>query len=222
MKIIFIPCYSKKDPCNAVKKALDSGKLTAYKKIGLVATAQHINQRERIEDILKKNSKEVFFGGQVLGCDQVNAKTIENEVDAFLYIGSGRFHPTGIAISTKKPVIIANPYSNSIDEISDSEKKKYVRRRRGHISRAIEAGIFGILVSTKRGQFDLNSALELKKKIEANGKHAFLFAGNEINPDNVLGFEVDAWINTACPRIVDDHFKMPVLNPWEVTDTGLI
>ena len=223
MKTLFIPCYSRKELTKAVEKSLK--KLKDFKRIGLITTAQHLNQLSRVKEFLERNEKEVIIGGQVLGCDQSNALRIENKVDGFLYIGSGRFHPLGVGVKTNKKIIIASPYSNAADEIEEEEKKKWLKRQRGRIMKGMEAKTFGILISTKDGQLNkklfrkkfyqknnLNPALELKERIEGAKKKAFLFAGEEINPGNVLGFEVDAWVNTACPRLVDDHFDKPVLN----------
>ena len=106
--------------------------------------------------------------------------------------------------------------TESNDEITDEEKNKWLKRQRGRIMKAMEAETFGILISTKEGQSNIDLALGLKHKIEVSGKNALLFAGEEINPENVLGFEIDAWVNTACPRIADDHFDKPVLNPDEL------
>jgi len=214
MKTIFIPCYSKKDPLPVVREALK--KLRGYERIGLITTAQHVNQLKRVRDFLVEKNKKAVIGGQILGCELGNALKIENKVDVFLYIGSGRFHPLGVSMLTEKPVIVANPYSDFVDKISNKEKEKWLKRRKGRIVKAIKAEIFGILISTKTGQFNLNLALEIKDKLENNGKRAFLFAGDEISPEGVLGFEVDAWINTACPRIVDDFFEKPVLNVDEL------
>jgi 2-(3-amino-3-carboxypropyl)histidine synthase len=214
MKILHIPCYSDRNPISAVKKALK--KLEGYNSIGLITTAQHLNRVDDITLFLEKSGKKVIVGGQILGCNQKAAEIIEKKVDAFLYVGSGIFHPQGVAAKTEKPVIIANPYSGEVSEITDDEKGRILRKRKGAVARALEARKFGILISPKDGQFRGNEAIELKAKIEKSGRKAFLFVGNEINPDNVLGFDVDAWINTACPRISDDHFSKPVLNPEEV------
>lgn len=214
MKTLFIPCYSKKDPLPVVRKALK--KLKGYERIGLITTAQHANQLKRVRDFLLEKNKKAVIGGQILGCELGNALKIENRVDIFLYIGSGRFHPLGVSMLTEKPVIVANPYSGFVNEISDKEKEKWLKRKKGRIAMAIDGEIFGIMISTKTGQFDLNSALKIKNKLEKKGKEAFLFAGDEITPERVLGFRVDAWINTACPRIVDDFFEKPVLNPEEL------
>lgn len=214
IKRIFIPCYSKRSAIPAVREALK--RLETYSRIGLITAAQHLNRLGEIKEFLEHHGKEVVVGGQILGCDQRAAKNIEGEVDCFLYVGSGRFHPLGVSLLTDKAVIIANPYSNSADEISLEEKNRWGKKKRGRISRALDAEIFGILISTKTGQFNLTGAIELKERLEKLGKKAFLFAGDEISPDNILPFKVDAWINTACPRIVDDHFKKPILNPDEL------
>ena len=214
MKKIFIPAYLKRDPLPSVKRALK--RLKKYERVGLITTAQHLNQLQKVEEFLTRNGKIPVEGGQILGCNLTNAEKIEEEVDCFLYIGSGRFHPLGIAILTDKPVIIANPYSDSSSVISEEDKKRYFKRRKGQVMKALTAEIFGILISTKDGQFNLKEAIEIKRKIERRGKRAFLFAGSEITPDNLLPFDVDSWINTACPRLVDDYFEKPILNPEEL------
>ena len=218
MKKIFIPAYLKRDPLPSVKKALE--RLKKYERVGLITTSQHLNQLKSIEEFLLRNGKIPVEGGQILGCNLKNAKKIEGRVDCFLYIGSGKFHPIGVAILTDKPVIIANPYSDLSSIIPDEDKERYLKRRKGQVMKAMEAKIFGVLISTKDEQFDIKKAIEIKRKIERRGKRAFLFMGSEINPDNLLPFNVDSWINTACPRIVDDYFEKPVLNPEEMDLLG--
>ena len=90
------------------------------------------------------------------------------------------------------------------------------KARKARIVLAYEANIIGVLVSTKEGQYNLDEALNVKEKIEAAGRRALIFTGSELTPDNVLPFEVDAWVNTACPRIVEDYFNKPVLNEGEL------
>ncbi len=214
MDRLFIPAYSLKSPEKAVKKA--AGLLKKYNKVGLVYTAQHMNQIDRVKKILEKKGFRVVEGGQILGCNLDEAKKIREKVDAFLYIGSGRFHPLGVAYATKKPVIIANPLSDYADTISEDEIEQLKKRRKARIILAYNANIYGILVSTKEGQFNLKKAYKIKDKLERAGRRAFIFAGSEITPDNVLPFRVEAWINTACPRIVDDYFESPFLNEEEV------
>jgi len=212
MKVLHIACYSTKDPIPILEKNISK----LNKKICLVTIAQHLDQLPKVKKFLEKNDKEVFVGGQILGCDQSKTTEFRDKAGCFLYIGSGKFHPLAISLRTEQPVFVLNPISQDFYKISDEEKVKWEKKNRGRISRAIGAEIFGILISTKSGQFNLRGGLSIKKNIEKIGKKAFLFAGEQINPENVLPFKVDAWINTACPRIVDDFFDRPILNPDEL------
>jgi len=214
METLFVPCEHKADVIPVLKKILSM--IEGYKRIGILTTAQHLSQMDKAREFLVNSGKNAVVGGQVLGCNQEAATDIEDRVDAFLYIGSGRFHPLGISLKTEKPVFVANPYSNSADEISQEEREKWLKKKKARISRALSAEKFGILVSTKEGQLNLSSALDIQKKLEAKGKKAILFAGVELSPDRLLGYDVGCWINTACPRLVDDEFDKAVLNADEL------
>lgn len=213
-KILFIPCSSTKDILPAVKKAAE--KMQAYERIGLITTAQHMSRMDAAAALLIKEKKKPVVGGQILGCNVRNAERIAKDVDAFLYIGSGIFHPSAFFRKIDKPLFTANPYSGAVEEYPAAEKEKWAKKQKARIMRCIEARVFGILVSTKTGQFNYDAAKKIKKKLEKKGKTAIIFAGNELTPDRLLGCKVDAWVNTACPRIVDDYIDKPVINPEEL------
>jgi 2-(3-amino-3-carboxypropyl)histidine synthase len=67
----------------------------------------------------------------------------------------------------------------------------------------------------KPGQKRLDDALKIKELAEKNGKTAYLLAVREIIPEALLEFpSIDAYVNTACPRISLDasgKFPKPVL-----------
>ena len=70
------------------------------KKIGLSTTVQFLDYVDEIKEYLQKQGISVFvdkmkqkYEGQLLGCDQGAAVKIKDNVDAFLYIGTGIFHP---------------------------------------------------------------------------------------------------------------------------------
>jgi 2-(3-amino-3-carboxypropyl)histidine synthase len=214
MKVLHIPCYSRKDPLPTLQKNLD--KLSDYESITLTATAQHMDRLDDIIKTLEENGKIVYNAGQVLGCRQEDV--LESDTDCILYVGSGRFHPLGIALKTEKPVYMLNPLSEVVDIISDDEKTKWIRKRKGAIMRALEAYTYGIMVSTKDGQMRFSKALEIAEKIRRRGKKAFIFAADELNPPNLLPFKVDVWINTACPRLSQDIFQRPVIESDELID----
>ncbi|BDZ69973.1 diphthamide biosynthesis enzyme Dph2 [Methanobacterium petrolearium] len=198
--------------------------LEGKEKIGLVTTTQHLHLLDDAANFLEENGKQVIMKegsgtrkGQVLGC---NFSSVQNlPVDAFLYLGSGNFHPLGIKLSTQKPVIIADPYLNqvrNIDEFAD----RILRIRFARITRAKEAQKFGILLSSKVGQSRWELAKSLKKMIHKGGKEAYLILLDEINPPSLMPFmDLDAFIVTACPRIAIDDSEMyekPLLTPHEL------
>ena len=39
---------------------------------------------------------------------------------------------------------------------------------------------------------------------------------NEITDDKLMGLKVDAFINTACPRITDMPFSKPMINAEDI------
>ena len=59
------------------------------------------------------------------------------------------------------------------------------------------------------------NALKVKELAEKNGKAAYLLAAREITPETLLEFpSIDAYVNTACPRVsleATGKFEKPVL-----------
>jgi 2-(3-amino-3-carboxypropyl)histidine synthase len=196
--------------------------LKKWNRIGLATTVQHIQTIDQAREILVRAGKIVVVGdagqinyaGQVTGCNYTNVKSIANEVDAFLFVGGGRFHALGIALSTSKPTVIAEPYENRAYSISD-DAQKMVKKRWMSIQEAAGARVFGVIVSLKPGQLHLELGLHVKEAIEKFGKTAFLLAIKELTPESLLEFPtIDAYVNTACPRIsleAPSKFSKPVL-----------
>jgi 2-(3-amino-3-carboxypropyl)histidine synthase len=212
---------------DVAKKAL--GMLGTYRTVGLVTTVQHVAQLPGIKKLLEKNGKRVLIGkrgarakhdGQVLGCDQGAAQSIERSVDCFLYFGGGVFHPLGVALAVQKPVLAADPFLKKVFWL-DEMKEKFARRRKGALLKALEAKRFGILVSTKPGQFALKEAEALRDALRKRGREAHVLVADEIVPETLENFRAfDCYINTACPRIVEDaeRFAKPVLNAGEARE----
>ena len=65
----------------------------------------------------------VGYAGQVIGCDYSNVKSIADEVEAYLFVGGGFFHALGIALSTSKPTIVADPYDNRAFSVSEDAQR---------------------------------------------------------------------------------------------------
>lgn len=196
--------------------------LKNYQRIGLVTTVQHIQTLKSVKDILVGAGKTVLVGdsntmpysGQIIGCDYSAVKSIAADVDAFLFVGGGRFHAIGVALSTTKPTFLANPFDQKAYALDD-QVNKLLQQHWISIQRAKKAKIFGILVGLKPGQENFESALKIKELIEKKEKHAVIFLISEILPKTLMEFPtIDAYINTACPRISFEaplKFLKPVL-----------
>ncbi len=188
--------------------------------IALATTVQHIHQFEDMKSFFESHGKKVFAEageramerGQVLGCDASAVKKVEDKVDAVVFVGDGVFHPLAIDIS--KPVLVFNPYNSSVKELSaDAERLK--KRRKGAIAKALTCKRFGILLSTKIGQFNMPQALWAKKELEKRGFQPEMLVADEFDPMTINNFmEFECYVNTACPRIADDQekFERPMLN----------
>jgi 2-(3-amino-3-carboxypropyl)histidine synthase len=187
--------------------------------VGLLTTAQHRHRLPGIESFLKSRGidplvgkgSRTAFSGQILGCDLAAATQIQDSVEAFLYFGTGTFHPLGAAIATGKPVFRVYDTFESVDPIL------LLKQRHALIFKASQGSTYGIVLSTKRGQFRKEEALILQEYVKEKGKKAYIFIANEIRPEILYG--CDAYILCACPRIaLDDaqRFQNPVLTPREV------
>ncbi|ASJ15460.1 diphthamide biosynthesis enzyme Dph2 [Thermococcus radiotolerans] len=220
---IFVPAFANVDVVPSLEKNLgEIGKLG--RRIALVTTAQHIHQLDRAREFLEKQGFEVLVGngdsrvswpGQVLGCNFAAAKV---NAEGVLFIGAGYFHPIGVALATGKPTLAVNPYSG--DAIwMDKEAERLIRRRWAQIAKAMDAERFGVITSTKKGQLRLAEAKRVVKLLREHGKYARLIAMNHINYPALEGFDFDAYVVVACPRVpIDDYenWRKPVLTPPEV------
>jgi len=193
-------------------------------KIGLISTLQFLSSLKKAKKFLESRGKIARIGkgefneGQVLGCDFSAAKSIEKEIEAFLYIGSGNFHPLGLALQTEKPVYFLDVERSEINRM-DKIKEKFLKQKYVAIALSKDAKRFGILISVKPGQMKLELAKKIKNRIEEKGKKAYILVFNEIKPEKLEGLDLDCYINTACPRIAIDNraeFKKPILNPDEI------
>jgi len=153
----------------------------------------------------------------LLGCDVNSAVKIKDDVDAYLYIGSGEFHPLGVALKTGKEVFTFNPVSSVFSKLDKKEIEDYKKIKKSRYVRFLSAENIGILVSTKPGQNSYKKALEIKEKLEKKGKKCFVFVFDTLDVMEMENFPfIDFWVNTACPRIADDKDKKNVIGMNEI------
>jgi len=218
-KIIYVPLFSNVDPfpimADATDELADPGD---DPDVGLVTTAQHMNKFEEMTDWLeergyvvhtRRGDERLTHEGQVLGCNYASA---DIPADQVLYVGGGKFHPLGLAMEhPDKQVVIADPVNNVVD-VADTEK--FLKQRYGAVHRAMDARRWGVIFCTKIGQGRWDQAVEIVE----NNDDAYLITMDEVTPDRLRNFGLDAYVNTGCPRITTDdgpQFDAPMLTPGE-------
>jgi len=185
-------------------------------RIGLLATIQYLDLIPRMASILEGLGKRTFVGkgddricypGQVLGCNSSSAEAVLNEVDAFLFIGEGDFHPLAAAFGVKKEIFVFNPVTSELRNMSET-RDRILRRRFAAIQMSRDAESFLVIVCSKVGQNRSAEADRMVDLIESHGKKAYKAIMEEITPMSLMAYRVDAYVNTACPRVaMDDAAK---------------
>jgi len=186
--------------------------------IGLVTTVQHVGlipamitylQSRGISCTVGEGSRRTPFPGQVLGCSFAAARA--SGADEILFVGTGLFHPTGIAIATRARVIALDPLSGTAQEVRGDT---LMRRRFAVMEKARGARTVGIIVCTKSGQ----KREKLAERLVRLSNNAVIVTMREVTPDELLNLGFACYVNTACPRLAYDdqvRFPVPVLSPQE-------
>jgi 2-(3-amino-3-carboxypropyl)histidine synthase len=227
IKTIFVNVKSTIDIEKTVENAIP--KLVG-KNIGIVTTTQHVHEISNIKKILKihklnpitsKGDSRIFYKGQILGCNFSAGTNISNKINSFLFVGSGTFHPIGLLMCAKKPVVAADPFSGKIlHKELEKLKDRILRQRFAAIVLSKEANFFGILISSKVGQQRFEMANYLKNLITSEDKSSIIIIADLFSASFFEGFrEIDCFVSTACPRIaIDDYlqFKKPIITPFEL------
>ncbi len=195
-----------------------------FKTIGLVTSVQYVKAFEKVKKFLEARGKRVVtrkvlaHEGQVLGCNVAAAKSVEDSVDAFVFVGAGKFHALGVALEVSKPVVLVDIELSEVTNL-DRELKKFIKLLEWNKSALEEAKNVGLLVSWKKGQLNLKAVSLVKQKLENMGKKVYVLAFDNITPEKLEGLKLDLLVNLACPRIgIDDltRYKVPLINYTEL------
>ncbi|GAA0284300.1 diphthamide biosynthesis enzyme Dph2 [Halobacterium noricense] len=214
-KIIYVPLFSNVDVEPIMEQAVEE---LDEEDVGLVTTAQHMNLFGEMKAWLgdrgyevhtRKGDDRLTHEGQVLGCNYASA---DIDADQVLYVGGGKFHPLGLAMEhPEKKVVIADPVNNSVS-VADTEK--FLKQRYATVHKAMSAEKWGVIFCTKIGQGRWDQANEIVE----NNDNAYLITMDEVTPDRLRNFDMDAFVNTGCPRITTDdgpQFHKPMVTPGE-------
>jgi 2-(3-amino-3-carboxypropyl)histidine synthase len=192
-----------------------------YNSISLVTDSQHLNQITRVREVFEEFDYQVIIGrgkgqlndAQVFGCEFYPAYNVQNQVDAYIFLGQSTFHSISVAISTGKPTYMLDPYFEDYSDVTGIAKQLQ-KKAILSIYKALDAETIGIIIGLKEGQFAHIKGLELKKSFEQLRKKVQLIALTDITEDRIQIFKgIDAFVQVACPRIsIDNHFKKPMLS----------
>ena len=197
------------------------------RRIGLLATVQYLGLIPKVKGMLESSGREVRVGegdlrichpGQVLGCNCSAAESVDADVDGYLFIGEGDFHPLAAAFGMEKPVLVLNPVTGEVRDMSET-RDRILRRRFAAIQGARDAESFLVIVCSKVGQNRSGLADEMVSLLRRHGRTAHKVVIEEINPTALMSYQVDAFVNTACPRIAMDdaaRYPKPMLTPPEL------
>jgi len=195
------------------------------RRLGLVASVQHLDLvgpfstslNQRGYDLrVGAGDRRLAYAAQALGCNYTGAEAISNDVEAFLFLGTGRFHPIGLAFVVEKPVYALDPLRNELEAPID--RAALIRSRQLLVARVRDARRWGILVSTFAGQNRSPTALVMQERARSHGRDAEILLFDRLDGRDLEGRAFDAYVNTACPRIaLDDsaNYPKPVLTPPE-------
>jgi len=195
--------------------------------IGLYASVQFVNNLDTIKSqlaklnitIISSKADRTHVTSQLLGCDsELNALNLSssefNQIQSFLYIGDGRFHPYALVYAQKdliatdvKPIICNDPISKKHTLTDINIIKSILRKYRASLMKFLVAKTIGVIVTIKPGQEHLKASYRLETKFP--DKKFYFFLDDVVSFNQLENFPfIDVWVNTSCPRVgLDDQEK---------------
>ncbi|MCI4350987.1 MAG: diphthamide biosynthesis enzyme Dph2 [Thermoplasmata archaeon] len=210
------------DPAALARLVVDAG---LPRHLGLVASIQHLDLVSPLTAALEAlgttirtapGDRRLTYAAQALGCNYTTAEAVATDVDAFLFLGTGRFHPLGLAFAVDRPVYSLDPLRATLEPPLD--RGALIRRRQLLVAGCRSARRWGILASTFVGQDRSPMARALQAKAIAHGHEAEILLFGRLDPSDLVGRDLDAYVCTACPRIAlddSDLYPKPMLTAPE-------
>jgi 2-(3-amino-3-carboxypropyl)histidine synthase len=184
-------------------------------RLGLVASVQHLDLvtpfvaelgRRGVTAVVAPGDRRLMYAAQALGCNYTSAEAVTSQVDAFLFLGTGRFHPLGLALAVDRPVYALDPLRGELEPPID--RASLIRRRQLLVASCLGARRWGLLVSSFVGQDRSAMARALQAKATAHGREAEILVFGRLDPSDLIGRDLDAYVCTACPRIALDDAEL--------------
>ncbi len=190
MKVLFIKAEKKFNKIEIPKNLSN-----LPQKIHMLYTIQYKKLAEKLKKKIEKKNRVVGFQ-QILGCSKIKLKASP------LLIGSGTFHALSLLNQNKelKEIFI---YDGKIRKINKKQIEKIKKKKKAKISRFLASENIGLLFSKKPGQNKLKEAAKIKTKLETKfkDKNFYIFIFDTLNIRELENFNIEFWINLACPGI---------------------
>eukprot|EP00835_Amoeboradix_gromovi_P005215 NODE_470_length_8086_cov_0.567422.p3 type:complete len:373 gc:universal NODE_470_length_8086_cov_0.567422:5671-4553(-) len=174
--------------------------------------AAHTKLSEAGYDVILPQSRPLSKG-EVLGC---TSPRLDN--CTVIFISDGRFHLESVMI--QNPLLTFyryDPFTLLIThEVYEMEKMK--KMREFAMIKASKAKKWGIIQGTLGRQGNPHVVDELRRKCLEKGISTQLFLMSEINLNELLKCEIDAFVQISCPRLSIDwahESVIPLLNTYE-------
>jgi 2-(3-amino-3-carboxypropyl)histidine synthase len=184
------------------------------KKVILFVNIQFHHQYEQLKkqltdrgiEVITVRPKHAWHEGQILGCSVEDWSG--KDAEAFVYIGDGLFHPKALLFKNDQKVFIYDPKTQRHKVLTRADIEQINRQRKGAMATFYASKSVGVLVTTKYGQQRLKQSMKLQEKFPE--KTFYYLLADVINFQKLEDFPfIEVYVNTACPRIMDDNEKLP-------------
>src|SRR3989338_11295604 len=116
----------------------------SIKTIALYASVQFCHNLEKVKrqlqerdiTIISSHAKRTDVPQQILGCDNYHdslqlSKEQLQQIDAFLYIGDGKFHPLALAYGQEKEIICNDPIGKQFSVMTKKDIEQIKKKQKG-------------------------------------------------------------------------------------------
>jgi 2-(3-amino-3-carboxypropyl)histidine synthase len=224
VSIVYIPVYARPMISEGML-----GELTSYLRsqgiIGVSISSTIVEEKIRriIAEHLSLNGFRIHeVHSPLLGCLYTHVASLDDKVDAHLVIAGGIFHPLGLALVSRKPVVVLDPYRGRVWSASE-EAQKTLRKRLLKIYEAKVSGArVGLVIGSRLGQYRSWLIEKLEKEALEKGYRVYKVSSTYLSIERLIAIDnalnLDIYVVTSCPRLpiddLDDFYK-PVLTPGE-------
>jgi diphthamide biosynthesis enzyme Dph1/Dph2-like protein len=143
---------------------------------------------------------------QLLGCiTYKEALRLNEEPDAFLYVGDGVFHPRALVLAQRedanfKEIIRFDPIADKMTLMNKEDCELIIKKYNSGLAKFLMSNNIGVLITIKPGQQQLKVSKKLREAFP--GKNIYYFAQDTLDSSHLEDFNfIDSWVNSACPRI---------------------